>query len=88
MTSATSNLMKTRDFYLRKVKKSGRDGTGILIDHIEIKSQLLKGMSSLIVIKTCRKITLFFLKRRRTKSRETSGKKMPVTAEFAGNVIP
>lgn len=41
MTSATSNLMKTRDFYLRKVKKSGRDGTGILIDHIEIKSQLL-----------------------------------------------
>lgn len=25
MTSATSNLMKTRDFYFRKVKKSGRD---------------------------------------------------------------
>ena len=40
-TSATSNLMKTRDFYLRKTKKSGRERTGLLIDHIEIKSQLL-----------------------------------------------
>ena len=25
MTSATSNFMKSRDFYLRKAKKSGRD---------------------------------------------------------------
>jgi len=84
MTSATSNFMKPRDFYLRKAKKSGRDE-----DWDSYRSHRNQVTAAIRNVKSdynqnLQEDYIIFFSRERERRVERRVKKMPLTAEFGG----